>query len=128
MTGASFVKGLGYMDEVGLRLRIEAVRSEAMQAVAGERAARNIHEAVCAERYKAIETTLTDMAKDLASVVSSVGAHQVMVQTQAWTLNWKAWVVVGTAIIGLLSVIAWMAGQLYALEPARQAIAAVHQG
>ncbi len=99
--------------------KIEANRFDA------ERNSLNLsaHERVCTERYKGLETAIEAVVKDVSEIKTSVHTMLNRSQAAAWSANWKAWAVAAFVATILISLIAWMAGQLYALEPARHAAA-----
>lgn len=106
-------------DFAALRARIEQVRSDLELRLQREASARVVHERVCAERYRQIRKSIVEMADALKGLVSRIDSGEATVRATAWSTNWKAWTLMIGLCAGMLGGMAWMGGQLYALEPLR---------
>jgi len=77
------------------------------------------HEEVCAERYLNINHKLETQSGDLAHIKDILQSQVDRYNESAWSLNWKAWALVGGVVVVMLGGMAWMGGQLYDQEPLR---------
>lgn len=93
-------------------LMTEDAYTQLVREIEIERSRMNVHEAVCAERYKGLVGALDELK-------SGVGAIRVAVASQPQRLS--RWVI--SALIGVMGcmvgLIGWEAKQLYDLEPTR---------
>jgi len=102
-----------------LTLRIEEVHHQAQQSAAANDARQETHEKVCAERYKSFIEKIEGVGAQIATLSRRFDGDAAQRSATAWGLNWKAWCLIGTVLVLAVSGMAWMAGQLYALEPLR---------
>lgn len=109
-----------------LALRIEEVHHQAQQSAAANGARQETHERVCAERYKSFIEKIEGVGSQIATLSQRFDGDAANRNATAWGLNWKAWCLIGSVLLLALSGMAWMAGQLYALEPLRTRAEVVH--
>lgn len=106
-------------DEDGIRSLIREIEVE--------KGRMTLHERECALYRAAQATASAATTKAIEGLSAEVSALVKGVQSGAWQMNWRAWMLAGAIIMGLLAALTWTGGQLYSLEPGRVHAAQVAQ-